>query len=66
MLEFRAERILGVQQTGTRDQNLREIGKDAPVVTFIGIGQGRSRDPAADAHVIQLVRGTPEAGLDIS
>jgi hypothetical protein len=65
-LEFRAERIAGVQQAGACNKDLREIGEDAPVVAFIGVGQCGSRDSAADAHVVQLVRRASQASLDIS
>src|ERR1019366_5569950 len=34
-LQIGTERIVGVQQTGTCDQDLREISEDAPVVIFV-------------------------------
>ncbi len=66
MLELRAERVMGVQHAGVRDEDLREISEDVPVVTFVSVGQRRPRNPAADAHVIQLVRRGPQAGFNVS
>jgi hypothetical protein len=35
-------------------------------VTFVGVGQSRAGDPAANAHVVQLVGRGPQARLNIS
>ena len=41
---------------GPRDANeyLSEIGEDAPVVSFVGVGQIAAGDLSAKAHVIEL------------
>ena len=65
-LQLGTERIVGIQHAGTRNQNLREVGEDAPIVTLIGIGQRRSRNAATNAHVIQLVGRTPQAVLNVA
>jgi hypothetical protein len=36
------------------DEYLSEIGEDAPVVSFVGVGQIAAGDLAAKAHVIEL------------
>src|SRR2546427_2821497 len=45
---------------------LRKIGEDAPVMGLIGIGQGRARDLAAEAHVVELAAHRPQARLNIA
>ena len=37
-LEFKTERLVSVKRGGLPDEDLGEIGKDAPVAIFIGIG----------------------------
>ena len=66
VLEFHAERIVGVQHAGMGDENLSEIGEDVPVVAFVGVGQGRTGDPASNTHVVQLVRRGPQTGFNVS
>jgi len=43
-----------MKRPGDADQILREVGEDAPVVRFVGIGQRGPRHLAAKAHMIQL------------
>jgi hypothetical protein len=44
VLEFLAEWIVCIQQAGARNQDLREIGEDAPVVTLVGVGAKVDRE----------------------
>src|SRR5437879_852648 len=52
--ELDAQGFVAIELAGGADQALREIAKDAPVAMFVGIGQGTARDPAANAHVVEL------------
>jgi len=45
---------------------MRDVGVNAPISLFVGIGNGRTRYPAADAHVIQLLLLGTEARFDVS
>jgi len=54
LMQIDAHQITGVQRTGGRNQPLREIGEDTPVVRFVRVGQSRARHFAAEPHVIQL------------
>ena len=55
-----------VQASGGPDQDLGEVGVDAPVAVLVGVGQGGSGDPSPDAHVVQLGANGPQAGLDVA
>ena len=48
------------------DQDLGEVGVDAPVAVLVGLGQGGSGDPSPDAHVIQLGANGSQARLDVA
>ena len=48
------------------DQNLGEVGIDAPVVRLVGVGQSGARHFAAQAHVIKLAAHGSKARLDIA
>ena len=58
--------IVDVQLASPDDQALGKIGKDSPVSSFVGIGQGGSPDGGTDTHVVQPGRLGEEAGLDIA
>jgi hypothetical protein len=40
--------------SGDADQMLSKIGEDTPVISLVGIGQGRAWDIASEAHVIEF------------
>jgi hypothetical protein len=48
------------------NQHLREVGIDAPVVSFVGVGQRGTRHLAPEAHVIQLALDRKQAGFDVT
>ena len=66
LLQFHCKGIVDVQAPGGPDQDLGEVGVDAPVAILVGLGQGGSGDPSPDAHVIQLGANGPQAGLDVA
>jgi hypothetical protein len=64
--ELDAQGFVAIEFAGGADQALREIAKDAPVAMFVGIGQGTARDPAANAHVVELGSLDSQTGLDVA
>lgn len=65
-MEFKAERFIGVERGGLPDEDLGEIGKDAPVAMFVGIGQRGAGDGLADAGVIEFRAEGRQTGLDVA
>src|SRR6266705_2671043 len=45
---------------------LSKIGEDAPVVSLVGIGQRRTRDLAAETHVVEFAAYRAETRLNIT
>ena len=48
------------------DEALGEVGVDAPIALFVGIGQGAARHGAPDAHVVELGALGAQAGFDVA
>jgi len=65
-LEFKQERLIGVEGSGLLDEHLSEIGKDTPVAVFVGVGQGAAGDGVADAGVVEFWAKGRQAGFDIA
>ena len=65
-LEFEAEGFLGVERRGLLDENVGEVGEDAPVAIFVGISQRAAGGGLADAGVIEFRAEGREAGLDVA
>ncbi len=65
-LEFDAERIVGVELDGLTDEGVGEVGKDAPVAIFIGIGQSAAGGGLADAGVVEFRAEGRQAGFDVA
>jgi len=65
-LEFKPERLIGVKRGGLPDEGLGEIGKDAPVAIFIGIGQSAAGGGLADAGVVEFRAEGRQAGFDVA
>ena len=66
LLQFQAEIIVGIESAGLMNKNLGEVGVNPPIAGFISVGQGVSRDVAADAHVIESIPHRTQTGLDIT
>ena len=56
VLQLFAQTFIRVQPPCLTDQALRELRIDAPVAGFVGVGQGRTVNPLAKAHVVELRR----------
>jgi len=65
-LEFKLEWLIGVKRGGLPDEDLGEIGKDAPVAIFIGIGQRAAGGGLADAGVVEFGAEGHQAGFDVA
>jgi len=65
-LEFKTERIFGVKRGGLPDEDLGEIGKDAPVTIFVGIGQSAASGGLTDASVVEFRAKGRQAGFDVA
>ena len=61
VVEIHTDGIDGAEGPRNADQDLREVGKDAPVTRLVGVGQGGARHLALEAHVIQLRAQRTEA-----
>ena len=64
--EIHADRIVGIQRPRDGNQHLGEIGKDAPIVRLVGVGQRGARHRPAKAHVVQLAAHSAQAGFDVA
>jgi len=49
-----------------RNQSLRKIGEDPPIMRFVGIGPRRARHAGAETHVVQLAAHRTQARLDVA
>src|SRR5450631_190084 len=65
-LEFKTERFIGVKRGGLLDEDLGEIGKDAPVAIFIGIGQRAAGGGLADARVVEFGAEGRREGFEVA
>jgi len=65
-LKFKAERFVGVERGGLLDEDVGEVGKDAPVPLFIGHRQRVAGGGLADASVIELRAERRQAGFDVA
>ena len=54
MVEIHADGIGGVEGPGDADQDLRKVGKDAPVARLVGVGQSSPRHLAAYSEMIEF------------
>src|SRR6266487_5952554 len=43
-----------------------EIGEDAPVVSFIGVRQGRASNPTTESHVVKFAAHRSQARFDVA
>ena len=65
-LEFKAKGFIGIERGGLLDEHLGEVGEDAPVAVFVGIGQRAAGGGLADAGVIEFGAEGGQTGLDIA
>ena len=58
--------FVGVKSSGLGNQDLSEVGVDAPISDLVGVSQGIARHVSSKAHMIELLLVAPEASLDVS
>ena len=46
---------MGIETSGSGNQDVSEVGVDAPIVDLVGIRQRIAGDLAADAHMIEFL-----------
>ena len=66
LFQVHTEGLVDIQSARNTNQALGELGVDAPVPNFVGIGQGAARDPSANAHVIELRDLGAQTGFDVA
>jgi len=66
VFEFESQIFAGVKRAGLSDEDLGEVGIDAPIARFVGMSQGVSGDPSAKSHVVETALHGPQTGLDIA
>ena len=54
-----------IQSAGSGDQNLGQVGVDAPVAFLVGSGQRIASDRGTESAVIELVLNRTQTGLDV-
>ena len=66
MIAVDSEIFFKVKLSDLIDEQLGKVGIDAPIATFVGIGQRAARDLAANACVVQLLFKCSQTALDIT
>src|SRR5260370_30921444 len=61
LVEIHTDRIDGAEGSRNADQDVREVGKDAPGTRLIGVSQRGSRHLGLETHVVQLRAQRTEA-----
>ena len=66
VFEIDTKRFCGIKTTSDGNERLGKVGVDAPVPALVGIGQSAARDPALDAHVVELALLRAQARFDVA
>src|SRR5438552_9408496 len=66
LIEVQAEGIVGIQGASLADENLREVGVNAPVAPLAGVRQSIPRNRAAEAQVIQARPHRAQTRLNVA
>ncbi len=66
MIQGNAKVFVGIKLACAPDKSLSKVGIDPPISVFVGFGQSRARNFAADACVIKFGSQSSQAGFDIS
>ena len=64
--EVGEERVFGVERGGLRDEDLGEVGEDAPVALFVGISQRAAGGGLAETGVIEFWTEGGQTGCDVA
>ena len=60
------EWFVRIEGSGVADQDVGEVGEDAPIVGAVGIGERAPRNVRAKAGVVAFVFDSMEAGFDVA
>ena len=66
LFQIDGQRFARIQLAGAGNENVREIGVDAPVAFLVGLGERVPRDVAPDARVIEFGLHRVQADLDVA
>jgi len=66
VFEFESQIFAGVKSASWSDEDLGEVGIDAPIARFVGMGHGVSGDAPAKSHMVEPILHGPKAGLDVA
>lgn len=66
VLQFESQLFAGIESPGLTDEDLGKVGIDAPIASFVGVGQSVPGDLPSKAHVIEPVFHRSKTGLDIA
>lgn len=66
LLQLHADRIRCIERPREADQNLCEVGVDAPVMRVIGVGQRGACHPAVKTHVVEFAAQRSQARFYIA
>ncbi len=66
LMKLESEILVHIQLSGHSDQHMSEVGVDAPIPFFVGIGQRAARNSASDSCVIKLGLHSPQTCFDIA
>jgi hypothetical protein len=58
--------VVAIKLASAADEYCRQIGPDAPIATFVGIGQGGAFDQGSKAHIVQLGLIDKKTGFDVA
>ena len=64
--ELGEERGLGVERGGLRDEDLGEVGEEAPVTVFVGVGQRAAGGGLTETGVIEFWAERGQTGFDVA
>jgi len=66
LVEIQPQVLVGIERTGQLDQCLGEVGIDAPVSLFVGLGQGAPGNRGSNPHMIELGLLSTKTGFDVA
>src|SRR2546425_9082684 len=66
LLKFGGKRLVGVERRGLLNEPLSEVGEDAPVAAFVGVGQCAAGGGLANTAVIELGTQGAQTGFDVA
>lgn len=66
LLQVHTEVVSGIQFSGDANENLREVGINAPVSFFVCVGEGASRYLGSDSRMVKFGLHGAETSFDVS